>query len=57
MAACGFALAIMWALQGQNRDALFAGLVALLSVGFVALAGWIRTRGKKAAEFFPPEVR
>lgn len=57
MAVAGSGAAIMWAMQGQNGDALFAGFVALASVGFVALAGWMRRGARKAAEFFPPKVR
>ena len=57
MAVLGIVAAIIWATQGQDEDALFAGLVALASVGFVALAGWLRRVANKAAELFPPEVR
>lgn len=57
MAVAGSALAIMWAMQGQSGDALFAGVVALASIGFVTLAGWMRKGAKKEAELFPPEVR
>ena len=49
--------AIVWALKGQNGDALVAALVALASIGFVALARPMRRGVRKAAEFFPPHVR
>jgi len=51
------ALAIMWGMQGQSDDALFAGVLTLAAIGFVSLAGWMRKRSKKEAEMFPPEVR
>jgi hypothetical protein len=57
MAVAGSALAIMWTMQGRGEDALFAGLVALASVGFVTLASWMRRVAKKEAEMFPPDVR
>ena len=57
MAVAGSGLAIALAVEGHTGDALFAGFVALASVGFVTLAGWMRRGAKKAAEFFPPKVR
>ena len=57
MAFAGAGAAVMWGVQGQGGDALFAGLVAIASVWFVAMAGWMRRAAKKAAEFFPPNVR
>lgn len=57
MAVAGAGAAIMWTTQGQNGDALFAGLVALGSVGCVVLAGRMRRATRRAAEFFPPKAR
>lgn len=57
MAVAGSGLAIASAMQGHISDALVGGLIALASVGFVALAGWMRSRAKKAADFFPPNAR
>lgn len=57
MAVAGSGLAIALATEGHTGDALLAGCIALASVGFVALAGWMRRHAKKSAEFFAPKVR
>jgi hypothetical protein len=50
-------MAIMWAMQGQRGDALFAGAVSLAAIAFAALAGWMRKAAKREAETFPPKAR
>lgn len=57
MAVATAALAIMWAMQGQRGDALFAGAVSLAAIVFASLAGWMRKAAKREAEMFPPKAR
>jgi hypothetical protein len=52
MAVGGSAAAIYWATEGQNGDALFACIVALVGIGAIAAGGWIRKGAKKERDFF-----
>jgi hypothetical protein len=52
MAVAGSASAIMWTMQGRGEDALFHGFVAVASIGFFTLAGWMRKGLKKERDFF-----
>jgi len=57
MAVAAAAMAIMWAMQGQRGDALFAGAIAVAAIVFVGVAGWMRKAAKREAEMFPPKAR
>lgn len=48
----GSAAAINWATEGQNGDALFAGIAALVGIGTIAAGGWMRKSAKKERDFF-----
>lgn len=52
MAVGGSIMATKWAAQGQNGDALFAGLVALGGIGAIASGGWMRKGAMKERDFF-----
>ncbi len=52
MAVGGSAAAITWATQGQNEDALFAGIAALVGIGTIAAGGWMKKGAKKERDFF-----
>ena len=57
MAVAAAAMAIMWAMQGQREDALFAGAVSLAAIVFASLTGWMRRAAERKAEMFPPKAR
>lgn len=57
MAVAAAAMAIMWAMQGQRGDALFAGAASLAAIVFASLTGWMRRAAKREAEMFPPKAR
>lgn len=52
MALGGIVGAINWVTVGQNRDAVFAVIVALVGIGAIAAGHWMRKGAKKERDFF-----